>query len=130
MHKPPLESIDPMQRIPIIEERARISVETVPTSEITIRKTVDLEEFQQQVDLFTEKVEIERISKNEYVDAVPAIRREGDVTVIPVVKEVLVKKLVLVEEIHLYQRKDSERVAVKERLRTEHIHIEENQIKE
>lgn len=50
-----------------------------------------------------EKVEIERVSINRPVDAVPPIRHEGDTTVVSVVEEVLVveRRLVLKEEIRL-----------------------------
>ena len=51
-----------------------------------------------RVDIVVERVAIGRV-----VDAVPPVRVEGDVTILPVVEEelVLVKRLVLKEEVHL-----------------------------
>jgi stress response protein YsnF len=52
-------------------------------------------------------VDIERVPVNRNVDQVPAVREEGDTTIIPVVQEVLVvqKQLVLTEEIRVRQRR-------------------------
>lgn len=54
-------------------------------------------------DLHHEQVVVERVAVGRVVDAVPAIRQEGDVTVVPVVEEelVIVRRLVLKEEVHL-----------------------------
>jgi stress response protein YsnF len=50
-----------------------------------------------------ETIEIERVVVGRPIEAVPAVREEGDVTVIPVIEEVLVveRRLVLKEEIRL-----------------------------
>ncbi|EWY37151.1 hypothetical protein N825_21425 [Skermanella stibiiresistens SB22] len=49
------------------------------------------------------RVEVERVAIGRVVDAVPPVREEGDVTIIPVVEEVVVveRRLVLKEEIHM-----------------------------
>ncbi len=56
-----------------------------------------------EADLDQTQVVVERVSIGRVVDAVPPVRVEGDVTILPVVVEelVLVRQLVLKEEVHL-----------------------------
>ncbi len=71
-------------------------------------------------DLSHEHVVVERVAVGRVVDAVPPVRQEGDVTIMPVVEEelVLVRRLVLKEEVHLRRVRSttthSETVAVRE----------------
>ncbi len=53
--------------------------------------------------LFSEKVMVERVPANQYVDEPPQVRHEGDTMIIPVVEEHLVvkKRLFLVEELRV-----------------------------
>jgi uncharacterized protein (TIGR02271 family) len=73
-----------------------------------------------------ENVEVERIAVNRPIDAVPPIREEGDLTVIPVVEEVLVveRRLVLKEEIHLRRVRTTTRHRETVTLRDEQVVIE------
>ena len=52
----------------------------------------------------------ERQEVNQIVDEIPGVRREGDEVIVPVVREkmVLVKKMVLTEEIHLRPAREDE----------------------
>lgn len=56
-----------------------------------------------EVDLKQEQVVIERVPIGRIVDAVPPVRQDGDVTIMPVVEEelVVVRRLVLKEEVHI-----------------------------
>ena len=56
-----------------------------------------------ETDLKHEQVIVERVPVGRIVDAVPPIRQEGDVTIMPVVEEelVVVRRLVLKEEVHI-----------------------------
>lgn len=58
-----------------------------------------------------ETVEIERVPIGRQTDSVPPVRTEGDVTIVPVVEEVLVieKRLMIKEEIHLRHVRRTER---------------------
>ena len=53
--------------------------------------------------LTQERVEVERIPVGRMVDAMPPVRQEGDVTIMPVVEELLVveRRLLLKEEVHI-----------------------------
>lgn len=92
--------------IPVIEETVQLSKRVVETGRFRIAKTVHQEEQLVDLPLSHEEVSVEHVPINEYVDVPPAIRYEGDTTVYPVLKEVLVieKKLVLVEEVHVTKR--------------------------
>ena len=52
-------------------------------------------------------MDVERVAFGTVVDAVPQVRIEGDVTIVPILEERLVveKQLVLVEEIRITRRK-------------------------
>jgi uncharacterized protein (TIGR02271 family) len=94
--------------IPIIEEKAIIEKKVVETGKVNISKVV-----YEDVDRFTiptteEHISVERISKNTIVDvAPPAVRYEGDVMIVSVLKEVAVveKKIMLVEELRVTKTK-------------------------
>jgi uncharacterized protein (TIGR02271 family) len=89
--------------IPIIEEEAVVDKRVVETGKVRVSKRV--REHEEVVDepLFYENVKVERVPVNQFVDASPGVRTEGDVTIIPVVEERLVmqKRLVVVEEIRI-----------------------------
>jgi uncharacterized protein (TIGR02271 family) len=55
--------------------------------------------------LARERVEIERIAIGRPIEAIPPVREEGDITIIPVVEEIVVveRQLVLKEEIRLHR---------------------------
>jgi hypothetical protein len=53
--------------------------------------------------LFTDEVSVERVPVNRIVDKAPETRQEGDVTIIPVIEEVITveKRLLLREEVRI-----------------------------
>lgn len=57
--------------------------------------------------LFQEDVEVERIPMNRFIDGPVETRQEGDLTIVPVVEEVLEvrKRLLLKEEVHIRRRR-------------------------
>jgi stress response protein YsnF len=70
-------------------------------------------------DLARERVEIEAIPINLRIDAVPEVRQEGDITIIPVVEEQLVveRRLMLKEEVRIRRVRSTERHQEKVKLR-------------
>ena len=94
--------------IPVVEEQVRINKKTVETGRVNIYKDVHEEDVTVDVPTVHEEVNVERVPVNEYVEsAPPSVRYEGDVMIIPVLHEelVLVKRLKLVEELHVTKRK-------------------------
>jgi len=55
-----------------------------------------------------EHVEIDREPIGRRVDAMPEIRTEGDVTIIPIVEEILERSIVLKEEVRVKRVRDTE----------------------
>lgn len=105
--------------IPILEEEATIGKRLADRERVRVRTTVEEREHMLRESVRREDIEIERVPVNREVDAMPAIRTEGDVTVIPIVEErVLVEKvLVLTEELHVRKRARVETVETPVKLR-------------
>lgn len=96
------------QMIPVIEEQVRIDKKTVETGSVHVSKDVHEEQVTVDVPTVQEEVNVERVAINEYVETPPPpVRHEGDVMIIPVLQEelVVVKRLKLVEEIHITKRR-------------------------
>jgi len=92
--------------IPVIEEQISIGKQVVETGSVHISKKVHEEKVTVDTPTAHEEVSVERIAINRQVDAAPEVRYEGDITIIPVMREesVVVKRLVLVEEVHITKR--------------------------
>jgi len=118
--------------IPVLEEKVKIGKRTRVTG--TVRVTKKVHEREELIDepLFKEEVFIERVPVNRYVEKAMPIREEGDVTVIPVLEEVVVmeKKLLLKEELHIRKRKETFRDPQKILVRSEEAVIERIKPKE
>ena len=114
------------ERIALVEEEARINKREVVTGRVRIRTRVEEAEETVRGTLDEEVVEVERVPVDRIVDAAPAVRQDGDVTIIPVMEEVLVveKRLVLKEELHVRRRRTQESVEVPVTLRRERVEVE------
>ena len=112
--------------IPVVEEQVRINKKTVETGRVNIYKDVHEEDVTVDVPTVHEEVNVERVPVNEYVEtAPPSVRYEGDVMIIPVLHEelVLVKRLKLVEELHVTKRKIETHEAQHVTLRKEEVNV-------
>jgi uncharacterized protein (TIGR02271 family) len=93
--------------LPVIEEQAIISREVVESGRVRLTKTVHEREELLELPLKHEEVHVERVPINQYVaDGAPppGLRYDGDVTIIPVLREVVVTRLLVVEEIRVTKR--------------------------
>jgi uncharacterized protein (TIGR02271 family) len=90
-----------VKTIPVITEDAIIDRKVVEKGGIVIEKKVTGEEILLDIPLTSEEIRLERVPVNKYLDSRPENRYEGDTLIIPVIKEVMVKRLLLVEEIHI-----------------------------
>ena len=97
--------------IPLLAEEIAVSKQVVETGRVQIARVTH--EREQLIDelLAHETVEIDRIPIGRQVDAMPAIRDEGDTIVIPIVEEVLVieRRLLLKEEVRVRRVRSTER---------------------
>ena len=113
--------------VPIIEEYAVVHREMVESGKVLLSKTVQEHEEAINLTLQHEEVQVERVPLNQFVadgSPAPAVRYEGDTLVVPVVREVMVKRLLLVEELrvtkHQVQTQETQRVT----LRQEQIQVD------
>ncbi len=91
--------------VPVIEEQIHIGKEVIEKGKVRLQKTVHEETVQVNIPLVSEEVNVERIPMNQYIEtAPPAVRYEGDTMIVPVLKEVIEKRLILVEELHVTRR--------------------------
>lgn len=113
---------DPVRIMPVIREEVEVDRRRVKKASILIEKTINNEEVTVDIPLTEDHYDIEYIPVNQYVDKRPEIRQEGEATVIPVIKEVMVKKLLLTEEIRITRK-------VKELNKTEKINLRKEEVK-
>ncbi len=112
--------------IPVLQEEIEVHKEIRKTGTVRIRKTVRESEELVHESLAYETVDVERVPMDRFVDTLPSIRTEGEVTVIPVVKEeiVVTKRLRLVEELRLTKRVSVSDYSEPVTLRAEEVVIE------
>ncbi len=112
--------------IALVAEQATISKAVVETGRV--RVSTHVEERQERVTqaLRRDEVVIERVSINRIVEAAPAIRREGDTVIYPILEETLVveKRLLLKEEIHVICTSRVETVEQEVTLRAMHADVQ------
>ena len=68
-----------------------------------VRVAVRTRSRDQEVDepLTRTEARVERVAIDRFVDEMPEVREEGDTTVIPVVEEILVRRILLKEEVRI-----------------------------
>jgi uncharacterized protein (TIGR02271 family) len=112
--------------IPLVEERVQITKREVETGRLRVRVSVNEREEQVPVELSHDEVEVRRVPRNEPLASLPSVRIEGNVTVIPVVEEVVVveKRLMLVEEIHVRRKSVTSTEHVPVHLRSERAEVD------
>ncbi len=112
--------------IPLAEETATVNKRQVVTGRVRVQTVTDTVEELAHADVQRETVEVTRVPIDRMVETAPGIRTEGDVTIIPVVEEVLVveKRLVLKEELHIRRRIEHETVEVPVTLRKQRAVVE------
>lgn len=117
-------------RIPLAEERLIVRKEEVETGRVRVHTSLDEQETIVREQLTHAEVEVERVPVDREVDAVPPVREENGVTIIPVVREVLVvqKKLILTEEVRLRRVTRTEEHSEPVLLRTQRATVEREEL--
>ena len=107
-----IESRDDEGTLALVEEGLSVGKAKVNTGRVDVRTITDT--FQQTVDveLQHDATSVTRVPIGREVAVVPQIRTEGDVTIVPVLEEILVieKRLFLKEEIHIRRTSETEHV--------------------
>ena len=114
------------QTVSLVEERVRVGKREVERGRVRITKRVEHQEATIDEPLLHERVEVERVPVDREVDGPAEVRREGDVTIIPIYEEVLVveKRLVLKEELHVRKEQQEVREPHQVTLRREYVDVE------
>ena len=120
------EQSSPEDVLTVVREQAHVSVERRETGGVRVRVVTDEGPVLYPVELESETVEVTRHPVEREVEAPPAPREDGDVTIIPVVEEraVLVTRLFVVEEIHIRRTRVTETVEVPVTLRRQRAVVE------
>jgi uncharacterized protein (TIGR02271 family) len=97
--------------LPLLAEELSVSKQVVETGRVQVARVTRQRE--QLIDelLARETAEIERAPIGRQVEAMPAVREEGDTIVVPIVEEVLVveRRLFLKEEVRIRRVRSTER---------------------
>ena len=104
------QAVDDVQIMPLHAEQVSVS-KRVRKTQVRVARTTRTRDILVAEDVARHQVIVERVPIGRTVDAVPEVRQEGDVTIIPVVEEVVVveRRLVLKEEVHMRQVRTTER---------------------
>ena len=112
--------------IPIVAESLALSKRTVDRGTVRVHMTVGEREAVVDEPTAEDRVTVERVAINRPIDKPVRPRVEGDTTIIPVMKEVLLvrKQLMLIEEVRLTQTRVEVRQPQTVTLRTEEAWVE------
>ena len=89
--------------VPVVEEQVSVGKRVVETGRLRVRKIVREEEEPIDQALLREELVVERVPVERFVTGPQPVREEGDVTIVPIVEEVVVveKRLLLKEEVRI-----------------------------
>jgi hypothetical protein len=104
----PTPSTELVGTLSIAAERLHVTKRTVVSTRVQVRTTAESHDELVQVALQRRDLSVERVAMDHEVAAIPDTRQEGDVLIVPVVAERMVKRLFVVEEIHIRQRRTEE----------------------
>lgn len=103
----------------LAEETARVDTRTVPAGRVRVETRTDVSEEIVRANLTGDVVDVVRVPVDRVVSEAPAVRVEGDETIVPILEEILVveKRLLLKEEIRIRRRTETTDVEVPVSLR-------------
>ena len=115
--------------LPIIEEQLQLDKREVVTGRVRVRTITDSSEELLRQELQGERLEIVRVPLDVLVEpgaAPPQVRTEGNVTILPVVEEVLVveRRLLIKEELRLIRHATKEVIETPVTLRKQRAVVE------
>ena len=116
----------PDEKLSVIEEQLVIDKRAVSDGRVQVSTKTEFVTEKAEASLDSENVEVTRVAIGREVSEAPAVRTDGDVTIVPVMEEVLVveKRLMLVEEIHIRRVATTEDVSIPVELRKQRASIE------
>ena len=104
------EDLEDSGTLPLLSEEIAVSKETVETGRVRVATRTRERDALIDEDLAREHVEIDTVPIGSRIDAMPAVRQEGDTTIIPIVEETLTveRRLVLKEEVRVRRVRETE----------------------
>jgi stress response protein YsnF len=113
-------------RLPLVEESVAVATRKVSDGVVRVSIRTETIEDVAVAALEAEKIEITRVPIGREVPSAPAIRTEGDITIVPVLEERLVveTRLFLVEEVHVRRTRTTETIEVPLELRRQKLVVE------
>jgi stress response protein YsnF len=113
-------------RVQLVEERVRVEKVEVQTDHVRVHTVTDERtELVKQV-LRTGQLDVTRLPFDQEVTDPPLPRHEGDTLVVSLVEERLVKRLFLVEEVHVTRSSQAETVDIPVSLRRMRAIVEQD----
>jgi uncharacterized protein (TIGR02271 family) len=109
----------------LVAEEASVSKRTVEKGRVRVTTVTHTRDHQVDELLALTSVEVERIPVGRVIDAIPPVRQEAGLTIVPVVEETVVvdRRLVLKEELHIRRRQTTERFQQTVPLRYQTAHV-------
>ena len=97
--------------IPLLAEDITVARRSVAGDTVRIETSTCTRDHHVDEPLSHTRIQVERVPIGRTVAAVPAVREEGDTTILPVVEEVIVveRRLILKEEVHVRRVQVAER---------------------
>ena len=110
--------------IPIVEERPVVSKEEVTTGLVRVSTHTEQRVVHADDTIRKTVVDVQRVPINRFVEVEPQAREEDGVLIIPVVEEVLVKRLFLKEEMRITRTSTLEPIERDVTLRVMHADVQ------
>jgi uncharacterized protein (TIGR02271 family) len=112
--------------VPLISEELRLEKRETSTGKVRVQTVVETVDELARATLEEDSLDLKRVPVGKEVVEPPAIRTEGDVTIIPIVEERMIveKRLVLVEEVHIRRTSSARMVEMPVTLRKQKAVIE------
>ena len=114
--------------VKLSEEELSVSRRKVGTSTTRVEIVTIAHDELVDVELSSERVEVERVPIGRYVEAAPPVREEGDLTILSVVEEVIERRLLLREEVHIRRVRSTEHIFETVKLRRQEAVITETPV--
>ena len=114
--------------VPIVSEQIVVDKRLREAGKVVVHVEPREREEVIHLPLEEEQIDVQRVPVNRFVDGPVAVREEGDVTIVPVLEEVLVveKRLMVREEVRITRRKVTTRHTQRVTLRSEEVHVLES----
>lgn len=124
-NRAPAKSTIVTQVIPVIQEQVTIGKQEIEAGKVVVSKSIEHHTTPVHVIVNHDEVQVAHVPAGYYVEKAPEVRYEGDTMIIPVLKEeaVVVKKIYLVEELHVTRTTRQSQETETVTLRTEHVDI-------